>query len=385
MATNFITNEAGKALRARLIELIEGSDELKFLVGFFYFSGLQELYEGLKNNPTVNLKVLVGMNVDKLNYNLIEYADNDQSASNNQKLDKYFKGLQESLISEDFDNSTFYEQVSFFVDLIKQDRLVIRKTQEPNHAKIYFFFDKDNQLKKKVFITGSSNLTRPALTTQAEFNVEISDYGTEETEKYFDEIWEDAIKITEKDEIKKKLISVIETKTMARKVTPFEAYALSLKTYLNPFNQKNINPTLPDLLKDKGYTPYRYQLDAVAQALAIIKDYNGVIIADVVGLGKTVIACAVAHELRKRGLVICPPSLRGEEDYTSGWRMYLEQFGLKEWKVRSAGDLENTAEYVQRINDFEVVIIDEAHRFRNRIPKIMSSSKIFAATRLSSY
>jgi HKD family nuclease len=258
VATNFITNEAGKALRARLIELIEGSDELKFLVGFFYFSGLQELYEGLKNNPTVNLKVLVGMNVDKLNYNLIEYADNDQSASNNQKLDKYFKGLQESLISEDFDNSTFYEQVSFFVDLIKQDRLVIRKTQEPNHAKIYFFFDRDNQLKKKVFITGSSNLTRPALTTQAEFDVEISDYGTEETEKYFDELWEDAIKITEKDEFKKRLISVIETKTMARKVTPFEAYALSLKTYLNPFNQENnISPTLPDLLKDIGYTPYR--------------------------------------------------------------------------------------------------------------------------------
>ena len=46
MATNFITNEAGNALRARLIELIEGSDELKFLVGFFYFSGLHELYEG---------------------------------------------------------------------------------------------------------------------------------------------------------------------------------------------------------------------------------------------------------------------------------------------------------------------------------------------------
>ncbi|MGB4322738.1 MAG: SNF2-related protein, partial [Anaerolineaceae bacterium] len=370
MATNFITNEAGKALRARLIELIEGSDELKFLVGFFYFSGLQELYEGLKNNPTVNLKVLVGMNVDKLNYNLIEYADNDQSASIKQKLDKYFKGLQESLISEDFDNSTFYEQVSFFVDLIKQDRLVIRKTQEPNHAKIYFFFDKDNQLKKKVFITGSSNLTRPALTTQAEFNVEISDYGTEETEKYFDELWEDAIKITEKDEVKKKLISVIETKTMARKVTPFEAYALSLKTYLNPFNQENnISPTLPDLLKDIGYTPYRYQLDAVAQALAIIKDYNGVIIADVVGLGKTIIACAVARELRKRGLVICPPGLMGDKDKKSGWRMYLEQFGLTDWDVRSAGDLENTAEYVQRINDFEVVIIDEAHRFRNQDTK----------------
>ena len=369
MATNFITNEAGKSLNERLIELIESSDELKFLVGFFYFSGLTELYEGLKNNPTVNLKVLVGMNVDKLNYNLIEYADNDQSASNSQKLDKYFKSLQQSLTSEDFDTSTFYEQVVFFVDLIKQGRLVIRKTKEPNHAKIYFIFDKDNSVKKKVFITGSSNLTRPALTTQAEFNVEISDYGTEETEKYFDELWEDAIKITEKDEVKKRLIDVIEKNTMARKITPFQAYALSLKTYLDSFKQQNISSSLPDLLKDKGYTPYRYQLDAVAQALAIIKDYNGVIIADVVGLGKTIIACAVARELRKRGLVICPPGLMGDKDKKSGWRMYLEQFGLTDWDVRSAGDLENTAEYVQRINDFEVVIIDEAHRFRNQDTK----------------
>lgn len=139
MATNFITNEAGKSLNERLIELIECSDELKFLVGFFYFSGLTELYEGLKNNPTVNLKVLVGMNVDKLNYNLVEYADDDQSASNSQKLEKYIKDLQQSLTSEDFDTSTFYEQVVFFVDLIKQGRLVIRKTKEPNHAKIYFF------------------------------------------------------------------------------------------------------------------------------------------------------------------------------------------------------------------------------------------------------
>lgn len=369
MATNFITNEAGKALRARLIELIEGSDELKFLVGFFYFSGLHELYEGLKNNPTVNLKVLVGMNVDKLNYNLVEYADDDQTASNNEKLDKYFGDLQQSLTSEDFDTPTFYEQVSFFVDLIKQDRLVIRKTQEPNHAKIYFFFDRDNQLKKKVFITGSSNLTRPALTTQAEFNVEISDYGTEETEKYFDELWEDAIKITEKDGVKKRLVSVIESGTMARKVTPFEAYALALKTYLDSFKRQNIGSSLPELLKRHGYTPYRYQLDAVEQALAIIKDYNGVIIADVVGLGKTVIACAVARELRKRGLVICPPNLMGDKDKKSGWRMYLEQFGLTDWEVRSGGDLENTAEYVQRIDDFEVVIIDEAHRFRNQDTK----------------
>jgi len=43
---NFITNSKENNLRKRLIELIQKSDELKFLVGFFYFSGIRELYKG---------------------------------------------------------------------------------------------------------------------------------------------------------------------------------------------------------------------------------------------------------------------------------------------------------------------------------------------------
>ncbi len=54
--SNFITNAEGKDLKKRLIELIKNSKELKFLVGFFYFSGIRELYEGLKNNPKPLLK-----------------------------------------------------------------------------------------------------------------------------------------------------------------------------------------------------------------------------------------------------------------------------------------------------------------------------------------
>jgi len=64
---NFITNTGSKNLKRRLIELIQKSDELKFLVGFFYFSGIRELYDGLKDNPDVNIKVLVGLNVDRTN------------------------------------------------------------------------------------------------------------------------------------------------------------------------------------------------------------------------------------------------------------------------------------------------------------------------------
>ena len=71
---NFITNSPTKQLKNRINELILKSEELKFLVGFFYFSGLKELYEGLKDNPNVLIKILVGLNVDRTNYGLVEYA-----------------------------------------------------------------------------------------------------------------------------------------------------------------------------------------------------------------------------------------------------------------------------------------------------------------------
>jgi HKD family nuclease len=68
---NFITNDKKSDLKKRLIELISKSDELKFLVGFFYFSGIRELYSALKKNPEVSIKILVGLNVDHYNLNLI--------------------------------------------------------------------------------------------------------------------------------------------------------------------------------------------------------------------------------------------------------------------------------------------------------------------------
>ena len=366
MPSNFITNDGGTELRTRLLQLVENSEEMKFLVGFFYFSGIRELYEGLRNHPNSILKILVGMNVDKLNYQLIEIGDNDHTHSDSERTEKFFNNLRLSLTDEDFDTQSFHEQVSFFLQLIKDGRLIIRKTREPNHSKIYFFHDQESIYANKIFITGSSNLTRPALTTQAEFNVQIRDFGIEETEAYFDALWEDAIKITEDDANKQELVRVIEKGTMVRQITPFEAYALTLKTYLDSFAQSPIGPSLKYLLEKNGYIPYQYQLDAVQQALAIIENQGGVVIADVVGLGKTIIACAVANQLKERGLVICPPGLMGDRNKKTGWRMYLEQFELPSWEVRSAGDLESTAEFVQRMTDIKVVIIDEVHRFRNQ-------------------
>jgi HKD family nuclease len=208
--SNFITNSGAENLKNRLIELINKSDELKFLVGFFYFSGIRELYQGLKDNPNVKIKVLVGLNVDKSNYGLLEYGDPEKQLSDEERCYKFFESIKKSLNTENFDKKDFYEQVKYFIKLIREDKLIIRKTYNPNHAKVYIFKLQEGQVgRKNLFITGSSNLTNSGLSTQEEFNVEISDYGFEDTEKYFNSLWEEAIKITENDVTKKKLLEVI--------------------------------------------------------------------------------------------------------------------------------------------------------------------------------
>jgi len=366
---NFITNYDDKDLKKRLIELVENSSEMKFLVGFFYFSGIRELYKGLLDNQNVTLKILVGLNIDQSNFRLIEYAEEIEELTGEEIIESFFGDIKKSLTHDDFDTKEFYEQVKFFIDLINKNRLIIRKTYKPNHSKLYLFHLPGQVVRDRVFITGSSNLTRVALTTQSEFNVEISDYGTKEAEEYFDALWEDAVKITENDVLKKKLTDIVENKTLVKQATPFEAYALILKTYLDSFEQKSLGQTVIDLLEKNGYKKFEYQLDAVKQSLAIIEKQNGVIIADVVGLGKTIIACCAGIALKKRGIVICPPGLMGDKNKTSGWRMYLEQFQLYDWDVRSCGDLEETAEYINARNDIEVIIVDEVHRFRNQDTK----------------
>lgn len=373
---NFITNKATDNLKKRITELIMSSKELKFLVGFFYFSGLEELYSSLIRNPDVILKVLVGLNVDELNYQLVECADSDDHSgclSNDEIANKFFTSVKKSINTETFDNRDFYEQSKFFLELIKNGHLIIRKTLNPNHAKLYLFKLESGQVgRDEIFITGSSNLTRPGLTTQAEFNVEISDFGFKDSEEYFDELWGPAVKITENDTYKNRVIELLQKETLIMDITPYEAYALVLKAYLDSHEKKDVGQSLVDKFERNGYTPYKYQLDAIGQALSIIERNNGVILADVVGLGKTIIACAVATQLRKRGIIICPPGIMGDpRKKDAGWNMYREQFGLYDWEVWSLGDLEKLQDRLieGKLNDVEVIIVDEAHRFRNQDTK----------------
>lgn len=366
--TNFITNSGTKNLNKRIQELISKSKELMFLVGFFYFSGLTELYNAIKNNPFVIMKVLVGLNVDSNIYDIWEYAQNEDSLTIDERTANFLGSLKKSINTDIFDNKDFYEQSKFFVELIKKDRLIIRKTLEPNHSKLYIFKLEDDQIaRNSLFITGSSNLTRAGLNLQNEFNVEIADYGIEESEDYFERLWNNAIELTEHDETKTKLVNILKDETLIKEVSPFEAYAYVIKSYLDTFKGMELSKSLEDLLEKNGYRRYKYQLDAVKQGVSIITRNNGVIIADVVGLGKTIIACAIAYQLKERGVVIAPPSLIGDDQKTSGWKKYLEDFKLYSlgWDVYSSGNLETALEAISRADDIKIVIVDEAHRFRN--------------------
>jgi hypothetical protein len=62
---NFISNESNNTLNKRLGEIIGLSHELKFLVGFFYFSGIQEFYQAICDYEGLQIKILVGLQADR--------------------------------------------------------------------------------------------------------------------------------------------------------------------------------------------------------------------------------------------------------------------------------------------------------------------------------
>ncbi len=377
--SNFITNSTdSENVQTRLQHIIPISKELKFLVGFFYFSGWQEIYTYLEANTEINLKILVGLNVDKhISGSLIEVekldvADFDKSRE--EVFTDFMTSLKTALNSSDMDNETFHKQFGFFCKLIENKRLEIKKTQKPNHAKIYLFVysaAKAQETRKKgQTITGSSNLTKAGLQGQEEFNVEITDYGFEEAKRYFDQRWETADSITELEKDRNLLLKFLKNQTQAALITPFEAYAYILKMYLDVNKIERDDNSLDKILDKIGFEKYAYQKDAVYQALHILKQHNGVVLADVVGLGKSVIASMIARKLGKRGLILCPPGLIGVKNQNTGWYEYVNRFELN-CEIQSTGQVEAIAEGMKNeYFDYDFIIVDEAHRFRNEDTKM---------------
>lgn len=365
----FVTNQQNVTLAARINELMEGSQELKFLVGFFYFSAWPLLFRALKENhgrEDLKLKVLVGLSASRIVGDLVERAESLTGLNGIQVRQKLLDELQQALSHPSLDVPELREQALFFLELLQAKKLEIRKSKEPCHAKLYLFRFNDQTSrilgKEGCFITGSSNLTRPGLKEQLEFNVGISDWGFEEAEQFFDDLWRNAQPLRAEDFAT--VERIIKRGSLAALPSPLEIYALLLwrLSRLIQTHHHRIDPE--PFLRRIGFQAFRYQIDALNQIVRLLETTGGAILADVVGLGKSVVAALVAREVSTRGIVICPPALIGHP-HSHGWAYYLERFDLPGWRIFSRGLLSEALDYVQRNPQVDMVIVDEAHHFRN--------------------
>lgn len=222
------------------------------------------------------------------------------------------------------------------------------------HAKLYLLFRTDPNNPKIGFL-GSSNLTLPGLSSQGELNVDVLDHDAcDKLEHWFKDRWEDHWSI----DISEELIAAIE-ESWAREeaIPPYHVY-LKMAYHLSQEARAGLSEfKVPRELRDRLFD---FQTAAVKIAAHHVNKRGGVLIGDVVGLGKTLMATALARiledDLGLETLIICPPNL------VPMWEDYRDQYRLRA-RVLSHGRVERELPDMRR---YRLVIIDESHNLRNR-------------------
>lgn len=363
---HFITNSGEKSLSTIIQKILPTkATMLDFLVGYFYFSGIEEIY---KNIDDKNMRVLVGLEMEKELLNKTSEFDFHlkKLRSSRQEIRKDFNESLVNLFNETgyFEGKQEAEAFKIYYEKIKNGTLEIRKTKEPCHAKMYIFtyndeYSEDGELPGTV-ITGSSNLTYNGVRGQNEINVRFHNKAEfKDAQNIFNSLWETAIVIADKDHITDFEDGVIKHIWFEKIPSPYLLYLRVLYEYFKIDTSKRIR-TPHEITKGK-FLNLKYQEDAVRLAISTIEKHNGVIISDVVGLGKSIIGATVANNLDLRTIIIAPPHL------TSQWEDYREEFRITA-KVFSRGVINKALEhYNSKNNDKEqwLIIIDEAHNYRN--------------------
>jgi superfamily II DNA or RNA helicase len=222
------------------------------------------------------------------------------------------------------------------------------------HAKLYLLYRQDPNNPKIGFL-GSSNLTLPGLSSQGELNVDVLDHDAcDKLERWFNDRWDDRWSIDISDE----LVQVIdESWASETEIPPYHVY-LKIAYHLSQEARAGLSEfQIPREFESKLFD---FQKAAVKIAAHHVNKRGGVLIGDVVGLGKTFVATALARiledDLGLETLIICPPNL------ISMWEDYRDKFRLR-GRVMSHGIVERELPDLRR---YRVVVIDESHNLRNR-------------------
>lgn len=363
MDGQFITNKE-HILSEVINSILPKCDNAYFLVGYFYFSGFAQLHEKLRN---VNLKVLVGLEVERNIINGIKEVENFTTSdkSRDQVRNDLYEGFVDIYNNTDFfDSEEQTAKFRLFLEKIENGTLEIRKTLDPNHAKLYLFQNREADTVCGTFpgtlITGSSNLSYEGLKNRLELNVILRDKASyTEGKAVFDELWKTSVAIVDAEHLTEFKDKVIKHIWYEKLYSPYKMFIRVLHEYFNIPTDENI--LTPGDITNGACMDLKYQIDAVQLALNSIRNHEGVIISDVVGLGKSIIAATVARNLRLCTIVISPPHLKSQ------WEGYKDQFGITA-TVFSVGNIEDAINHYKKIvqpQEKFLIIVDEAHKFRN--------------------
>ncbi len=342
---------------------------LDAVVGFLRASGYFSLRPFLDSINKV--RVLIGIDVDKY---IAEAA----------RQGKLFFGAEDDVkqdclrqIRKDIESSNYRKEIEDGMFQMVQDlidgKLELRAHPSKKiHAKIYVLYPDDfNQYTQGMAITGSSNLSGNGLgiteERQYEFNVKMTQHEDVQFAKdEFEQLWEEAkgCEITADD-----LKTSIDRTYLKGDVSPYDLYIKMLMEYFSDriLETDNDDPfEMPD-----GYTKYDYQMDAVIEGYQKLIRYDGFFLADVVGLGKTVIATMIAKKfLIENGrdhtkiLVVYPPAVE------QNWKTTFKDFGIDKYaNFISNGSLSKVLDEDNynywNADEYDLVLVDEAHKFRS--------------------
>jgi hypothetical protein len=352
----FITN-TDKLLSDTINNILPSSENLYFLVWFFYFSWFQELYKKLEDK---NMKVLVGMDVEVWIKNTVKEVFNLEQDVNVVKKQWFIDSLKQIINKSDlFDSKINKEALELFIKKIENWTLEIKKTLDPNHSKLYLFENKKDHSEWWEYpwsiITWSSNLTYSWLTWRYEFNSIFRDKEDFETAKsLFNELWDKSLPITtwwEDDDV----VKMLKEETWLKVPKPYYCYLRLLFEYFE--NQEDI--VTPFHITHWDFQDLQYQVSAIKDWIKMLKEHNWAIIADVVWLGKSIIWSAIIHNMHKKAIIIAPPHLIDQrEEYKTMFDINAKIFSS--WKIDDA--LEYNMKYKHKA---WIVLIDEAHKYRN--------------------
>lgn len=355
---------------------IHNIKEICILTAYCYYEVFSYI---IKNENARNIflnakvKILIGMNIDNKTRRLY-FNDNKDN-------DKAINDFKEFTLNE---NKEYSSIIELFKYKCENKTLEIRKTAEYMHAKLYLF-KYNEEAERNAFLIGSSNFTHRGIKDRKELNIYCKD-GFNELYNYFEEEWNKAHEILNNKNEEEFFRNIIKLTNEDKKdkdnlVLPYKIFLKVIYEYFEFINREELlcSPA------DYGYRDYKYQIDAIKSGINGIMLYNGVLISDVVGLGKSIIASAIAKNLLLKEkveeiIIICPPKI------IDSWENYNSEFQIKA-KVFSIGLLDKALEYVRNHRKNRLIIIDEAHRFVNNktysydmITNICFGNKVIAIT-----